>query len=75
MPFGKRATIYPGVANLRDIIQVEVTAKENGNAGYGYGLEGLEIIPEDELESGILGTRNGEMLVTGELNKSIAVLR
>ena len=71
MPFGKRATVYSGVANLRDIIQAEVAAKRNGNAGHRYGSKGLETIPEEELETGDLGTGNGEMLVTGELNNQL----
>lgn len=66
VPFGKRATVYSGVANLREIIHAEVAAKQTGNAGYRHRSEGLETIPEEELESGDLGTGNGKMLVTGE---------
>ena len=68
MPFGKRATVYSGAANLRDIIQVEVAIKRNGNVRHRYGSKALETIPEEELETGDLGTGNGEMLVTGEFN-------
>ncbi len=71
MPFGKRATVYSGVANLRDIIQAEIAAKRNGNAAHRYRSERLETIPEEELESGDLGTGNGEMLVTGEFNHQL----
>ncbi len=68
MPFGKRATLYSWVANLRDIIQAEVAAKRDGNAGHRYRSDSLETIPEEELELGDLRTGNGEMLVTGEFN-------
>lgn len=68
VPFGKRATVYSGVANLRDILHAEVTAKRTENAGYRNGSEGSETVTEEELESGNLGTGNGEMLVTGKFN-------
>ena len=68
MPFGKRATVYSGVANLREIIHAEVAAKRSGNAGPGHGSEGLKMTIEEELESGKLGTGNGKILVTGEFN-------
>ncbi len=68
MTFSKRAIVYSGVANLREILHVEVTAKRAENAGHGHGSEGSKTVPEEELESGDLGTGNGEMLVTGEFN-------
>lgn len=71
VPFSKRATVYSGVANLREIIHTEVAAKRTGNAGYRYRSAGLETIPEEELESGDLGTGNGKMLVTGEFNDQV----
>ena len=70
MPFGKRATVYSGVANLREIIHAEVAAKRRGNAGPGHGSEGSKMTIE-ELESGRLGRGNGKMLVTGEFNDQL----
>ena len=71
MPFGKRATVYSRVANLREIIHAEIAAKRTGNAGPGHGLEGSKLTIEEELESGDLGTGNGKMLVTGEFNDQL----
>ena len=59
MPFGKRATVYSGVVNLREIIHAEVAAKRSENAGPRHELEGRKMIIEEELESGKLGTGNG----------------
>ena len=56
MPFSKCAIIYSKVANPREIIYVEVVLKRTGNARFRHGLEGLEIIPEEELESGDMKT-------------------
>lgn len=71
MPFGKRATVYSGVAKLREIIHAEVAAKRSGNAGPGHGSEGPKMTIEEELESGKLGTGNGKILVTGEFNDQL----
>ena len=71
MPFGKRATVYSGVANLREIIYAEVAAKRSGNAGPGHELEGPKMIIEEELESGKLGTENGKILVTDKFNDQL----
>ena len=67
MLFGKRATVYSGIANLREILHAEVTAKRAENTGHGQGSEDSKTVTE-ELESGFLGTGNGEMLVTSEFN-------
>ena len=71
MPFGKRATVYSGVANLREIIDAEVAAKRTENASPKHESEGSKMTTEEELESGDLGTGNGKMLVTGEFNNQI----
>ena len=57
MPFGKRAIVYPGVTNLREIIYTDIAAKRTGNASPGDRLE--------ELEAGNIGQGNGKMLVIG----------
>lgn len=71
MPFGKRATVYSGIANLREILHAEVTAKRAENTGHRQGSEDSKTVTEEELESGFLGTGNSEMLVTSEFNDQL----
>lgn len=71
VPFGKRATVYSGVANLREIFHAEVTAKPAENVDPEHGSNGSKTITGEEPESGNLGTGNGEMLVTGEFNNQL----
>ena len=71
MPFGKRATVYSGVANLREVLHSKVIAKRIENAGYGHGSEGSKPVTDEELESGDLRIGTGEMLVTGEFDDKL----
>ncbi len=66
--FGKRATVYSGVANLREMLLTEITAKRNENAGDGIGSDDSRTITAEELESGNLGTCKSGILVTGKFN-------
>ena len=71
VPFGKRATVYSGVANLREILHAEVTAKRAENVGHKHKSDNSKTVTDEELESGFLDTENGEMLVIGEFNDQL----
>lgn len=71
VPFGKRAIVYSRVANLREILLTEITAKRNENASDGIGSDDSKTITAEELESGNLGTGKSGMLVTGEFNEQL----
>ncbi|KAI9715685.1 MAG: hypothetical protein M1812_005837 [Candelaria pacifica] len=70
--FGKRATVYPGIAPLKDIIQAEAVGKQ-AREMQEQGISG-DTIPvfEEELEFGRskTTTRKGKMLVTGKTDCS-----
>jgi hypothetical protein len=65
VPFGQRATVCPGVANLQEILPAEVTTKRAEDGRQGRGSDGSKPVTEEELESGSLVTGDGQMLVTG----------
>lgn len=71
MPFGKRATCYSGVANLRDILRSEINAKHIESAGFANGSK---TVTDEELEAGEIGTGGGKTLFTGNFGSSIQVL-
>ena len=68
MSFDKRVIVYFEVANLREIIHVEVAAKRSENADFKHESEDLKMIIEEELESGKLRIENDKILVIDEFN-------
>ncbi len=71
VPFGRRATVYSGVEDSREILHAGVIAKRADRAGHVHGSDGSKTVTEDELESGNLGIGNGEMLVIGDFNDQL----
>ena len=67
MSFDKRVIVYFEVANLREIIHVEVAAKRSENARSEYESEGFKITIE-ELKSKRLKRGNDKMLVIDKFN-------
>ncbi|KAH8799389.1 hypothetical protein F5884DRAFT_848060 [Xylogone sp. PMI_703] len=76
VPFGKRATLYPGVAPLQQILAEEAAGEHLGRKNVedvDWDAKGEPQIERTELESGRAGTRqrSGKMLVTVSANDNI----
>ena len=67
MSFNKRVIVYFEVANLREIIHVEVTAKRSENAKSRHELKDFKMIIK-ELKSKRLRRENDKILVINEFN-------
>jgi hypothetical protein len=67
VPFGKRATAYPGIAPLGDILQAEIGGDQVQEMQESINWDAKPLV-EGELESGKPKTtvRGGKMLVTGK---------
>jgi hypothetical protein len=68
VPFGKRATAYPGEAPLRDILQAEIDGDQVQEMQERIDWDAKTLV-EGELEAGKPKTtvKGGKMLVTGKI--------